>query len=54
MSETTTKTLQHRYSLMIADLEHTMQQSWEEKAKLSAQYEEERLRMVRALSMLCS
>ena len=44
----------HRYASMISDLEATRQQSWEDKAKLSAQYEQERTRMVRVDALDCS
>jgi hypothetical protein len=45
--ETAAKSLQDKYANMIAELEASQQQSWEDRAKLSAQYEEERIRMVR-------
>lgn len=44
--ETAAKSLQEKYASMISELEASQQQSWEDRAKLSAQYEEERIKMV--------
>lgn len=38
-----------RYRSQISEIESSMKQTWEEKSKLSAQYESERLKLVSAV-----
>ncbi len=40
-----------RFKSQISEIENSMKQTWEEKTKLSAQYDAERRRMVRSTVM---